>query len=202
MVDHRRSPRRFAATARPRLVLGGLAAAAGVSLTGCDGPTYQQAEFTTVAQCTSAGYEQSLCDTGFKAAQAEHDKTAPRFASLKECNQEWGDGTCQPLAAAPGTPAAGGSSIGSVFVPVLAGFVLSQALQQRYDRGDVNYYGGYGGYGSPIYRSRTGNTVVLDRSGGITKATPVNVNTRTVASKGFGGMGMSRSSSRGGGFGG
>lgn len=192
-MDDRPSRRRFISGPRPRLVLGGLAAAATVSLSGCGSATFEPAEFTSVAQCTSAGFPQPLCDAGYNAAALEHQRSAPRFAHLKSCEDEWGDASCVP---ASGSLA--GSSAGSVFVPLVAGFVLSQALQRRYYDGDdigIGYYGGYGGYrGSPIYRSRSGNTVTLDRSGGVTKATPVNVNTRTVAASGFGGRGLSRGS--------
>ena len=202
------SPRRFAARTRPRLVLGGLAAAAGISLGGCDSaPDFQDAQFTSVSECTKAGFAAEVCEAGYKGAQ-EQQASAPKFNSLKSCEQEWGANHCQPYAstaaAAGNAPGAGvgagsGSAIGNVFVPMLAGFVISQALQRRhYEGGGLGYYGGYGGYGSPIYRSRTGNAVVLDRSGGALRTTPVNVNTRTVSRSGFGGMSMSRNSGFGG----
>lgn len=205
-----RSTRRFAGRTRPRLVLGGLAAAAaaGVSLGGCDStPDFQDAQFTSVAECTKAGFAAEVCDAGYKGAQ-EQQTSAPKFNSLKSCEDEWGANHCQPYAGtatAAGTGAGvgpgvnGGSSIGNVFVPLLAGFVISQALQRRYyEGGGIGYYGGYGGYGAPIYRSRTGNAVVLDRSGGSLRTTPVNVNTHTVSRSGFGGMSMSRGSGFGG----
>ena len=189
--------RRFASGTRPRLVLGSLAAVTA-TLTGCDS-AIDSAQFTSVQACTDAGYEQRLCEAGYNAAVAEHQKTAPRFNSLKSCEAEWGTSSCGPLT----TPAIAGSSFntgGSVFVPLVAGFVLSQVMQQRYyDRGDIDfdYYGGYYRGGSPIYRNRTGSTVTLSNSGGRMISTPVNVNTHPVARSGFGGMHMSR-----GGFGG
>lgn len=202
-MDHSRSPRRFAARSRPRLVLGGLAAAAGMTLTACDTtPEFQPAEFTSVAACTSAGFPDDLCRAGYESARSEHASTAPRFQTRSECEQEWGTGQCAAQLAGAGSDAGGAvagaapSATGNVFVPAIAGFMLSQALQRRYyDRGGIGpgYYGGYGG--TPIYRDRTGTPVRIDRSGGRAVATPVNVNTRTVATRGFGGMGMSRSAS-------
>lgn len=209
MMEESHPPRRFAPRARPRLVLGSLAAAAGMSLGGCDStPDFQPAEFTTVKECISAGFPDAVCQSGYNAASLEQQRSAPKFNSLKSCEDEWGGNHCVPATASG--PAAGsattGSSGSSIFVPMLAGFVVSQALQQRYyDRGDIGYgyYGGGGGYrGSPIYRSRTGGTVTVDRSGGRSVMKPVNVNTRSVAHSGFGGMSMSRSSSGGGSFGG
>ncbi len=201
MVDPRSTltpRRRFAGRARPTLVLGGLAAAASMTLGGCESaPDFQDAKFTTVAECTKAGFPDAVCQAGFDAALANHQGAAPRFANLKACEQEWGSDHCIGYA---GANPAGGSSVGSVFVPMLAGFVVSQALQRRYyDDGYVGYYGGYGGgYGRPIYRDRSGSTVTVDRSGGRAISTPVNVNTTTVARSGFGGMGMSRGSGGGG----
>lgn len=207
-MDHIPSPRRFAARTRPRLALGGLAAAAGMSLSGCgETPDFQTAQFTSVSECTSAGFPSNLCQASYNAAYLEHQRTAPQFKSETECEKEWGTGQCASQFAGVssglgGVP--GASSISSVFVPALAGFLVSQQLQQRfYDTGeiDIDYYGGYGSRyrGSPVYRSRTGNTVTVDRSGGKAVTTPVNVNTRTVAQSGFGGRSFSRSGSSWGG---
>lgn len=181
--------RRFTSARRPRLVLGGIAAA-GMTLGGCSSQV-EPAQFTSVTECTSAGFDQRLCQAGYAAAFQEHQKSAPQFKSLNSCEAEWGDNSCTPVAA----PGYGNTA--SLFVPLLAGFVLSSAMQQRfYNDGDIDYYGGYGGRyrGTPIYRNRSGTSIAYDRSGGTTKMTPVNVNTATVARSGFGGMGFSRSS--------
>lgn len=195
------APRRFARRARPKLVLGGLAAAASISLSGCGGtPDFQDAQFTTVAECTKAGFPDTVCQSSYNAAFLEHQRSAPQFQGQQACEQEWGGQHCERLT---NTSSSSSPSLGSVFVPALAGFVVSQALQRRYyDNGDIDidYYGGYGGSyrGSPIYRSRGGNTVTVDRSSGTTVSRPVNVNTASVARSGFGGMSMSRGSSFGG----
>ena len=191
------SARRYAGLNRPRLVLGGLAAAASMTLGGCGGtPDFQDAQFTSVSECSKAGFPDSVCQASYNAAFLEHQRGAPQFNSRISCEQEWGQQHCAPLA---GTNVGGSPSASSIFVPMLAGFVVSQALQRRYyDDGDIDigYYGGYvGSYrGSPIYRSRTGNTVTVDRTGGQTVSRPVNVNTASVARSGFGGMSMSRGS--------
>jgi uncharacterized protein YgiB involved in biofilm formation len=196
----RSEPRRFACRTRPQLALGGLAAVAGLSLTGCDGtPDLQDARFTTVSECVNAGMAEEVCQSGFNAAQLEHQRSAPQFNTLSSCEQDWGSNNCMPMSASNG---AGYSSGGSVFVPMLTGFLISQALQQRYYSGrDIGYayYGGGGYRGTPIYRDRGGSAVTVQRSGGKAIATPVNVNTTTVARSGFGGMGKSRSGFRFGG---
>jgi uncharacterized protein YgiB involved in biofilm formation len=186
--------RRFAGRSRSRLALGGIAAAATVTLGGCDGgtPDFKDAQFTSVSECVRGGFPENLCQSSYSSALQEYQKGAPQFANRQNCEQEWGSQQCVQYSGG------NGHSAGNVFVPMLAGFVLSQALQRRYheDRGaGLGYYGGYGGgYGSsPIYRDRRGGTVVVDRSGGRSIARPVNVNTTTVSRSGFGGMGKSRS---------
>jgi uncharacterized protein YgiB involved in biofilm formation len=193
MMRDKPPQRRFASGHRPRLVLGGLAAV-GVTLSGCEPADQQAAQFTSVAACTQAGFEASLCESAQSAAAREHEASAPRFNSLAACEEEWGTSSCAPAAPAAGS----GSGTGSFFVPMAAGFILSQAMQRSfYQGGNVGYYGG--GYGGgPIYRNRTGTPVTVSRSDGKMIKTPVNVNTASVSRRGFGGMGMSR----GGGFGG
>lgn len=192
--------RRFAGRSRSVLALGGIAAAASVTLSGCGGtPDFQDAQFTSVSECVKAGFPDNLCQSSYSSALQEYQGTAPKFNSLKGCEQEWGSQQC-----VPGAPAAGsGTSASSIFVPALAGFVLSQALQRRYSEdggAGLGYYGGYyGGYrGSPIYRDRGGATVTVDRTGGRSISKPVNVNTTTVSRSGFGGMGKSGGMSFGG----
>lgn len=203
----RPQPRRFAARQRRRLALGGIAAAATVTLTGCEDtpPTFADAHFTSVSECTKAGFPDKLCDAGYNAAWQDYFNTAPQFKTAEECEQEWGAQQCVSRSYDANTGTGTGSSVGSVFVPLLAGFMVSQAMQQRYyrdgDRDFVYISGGNGFAGSPIYRNRSGATVTLDgNTGSNVKAIPkpVNVNTTTVSRSGFGGKGLSR----GGGFGG
>lgn len=187
--------RRYAGQRRSRLALGGIAAAATVTLSGCDAgtPDFKDAQFTSVSECVRGGFPENLCQSSYTSALQEYQKGAPQFANRQNCEQEWGSQQCVPYSAY-----GNGYSAGNIFVPMLAGFVISQALQRRYNEdggAGLGYYGGYGGgyRSSPIYRDRRGGTVVVDRSGGRTIARPVNVNTTTVARSGFGGMGKSRS---------
>jgi len=184
MTQDRVGSRRFTSRKRQRLMLGSIAVA-GMTLSGCGQKAeVQDAQFTTVGECTSAGYPQKLCEASAGAAETEHQKAAPQFRTLAECQEQWGVSSCSSTH----------RSGSGVFVPLLAGFVLSRAMQRDYmDRGYVSNYGG-SYYGSPIYRGRAGNTVTLNKgsTGAVTKV-PVNVNTRTAAKSGFGGMGMSRS---------
>lgn len=188
--------RRFASPARTRLAMGSIAAAASVGLAGCEDtpPKLQDAHFTSVTECVRAGFPDRLCEGSYNAAWQNYLTTAPQFASRQSCEADWGDQQCMERDAVASTVS--GPSAGSVFVPLMAGFVVSQALQQRYDNDRDFFYIGGGGYGSPIYRNRQGAPVQLSPSNSPTAkaiAKPVNVNTVTAARSGFGG----RSSSRG-----
>jgi uncharacterized protein YgiB involved in biofilm formation len=184
-------PRRFSPRRRSRLALGGIAAAGlGFGLSGCEDVPAEPMRFSSVEQCVSAGLEQPFCESTYSAALAQHRSTAPQYSGRDECEDEWGEYGCESA------PVASGGQ--SVFTPLLAGFLVGQALNRR----DAVYYGGGGYYGSPIYRNRGGQAVTLapgNTNARAVRTTPVNVGTTTVARSGFGGMGMSRG---GGGWGG
>ena len=178
--------RRFAARHHSRLALGGLAVA-GLTLSGCDDAPADPLRFANVEQCISAGYERPFCQSTQSAALAEHERSAPQYGNAAQCEAEWGYDGCQRSASS------------GMFMPLLTGFLVGQALNRR-DGG--YYYGGSSYYGSPIYRNRSGQAVTVSPGRSATSATrmtPVNVGTTTVARSGFGGRGMSRS---GGGWGG
>ncbi|AHG48488.1 membrane protein (plasmid) [Rhizobium leguminosarum bv. trifolii CB782] len=155
--------------------------------------------FTSVDQCVASGMDRQVCQASYQDAMRAHLATAPRFNGMAACEAEYGSGHCteQPANTVPNNT--GGS--GSFFMPFLAGYMLSSALNNigdyndyRQRQVDSGYY-----YGStPIYRNRSGQTVTTTvRSGGTgndaltapsrQSVKPVNVNTRTVARQGFGG---------------
>ena len=188
--------RRFAPHVRASLAWGSIAVAS-LGLTACDSPSppqLQDARFTKVSECVNAGYPDRVCEAGFSAAWQNYQETAPRFTTNQRCEEEWGAGQCVTLTSAPDQVAS--ASSGSVFVPMMAGFMVSQALQQRYREGGGAIYGGGLGYGAPIYRDRSGTPVQIDPpSTPDTKAIPrpVNMNTTSVARSGFGGSSSGRS---------
>ncbi|WP_233417240.1 DUF1190 domain-containing protein [Halovulum marinum] len=81
------------------------------------------------------------CVEDWKAAQAEHEKNAPRFSSLDQCEAEFGKGNC-------GSPAGGTTVIretdsSSIFLPLMMGYMLG---------GGFNSSPSY-----PVYASQYGN---------------------------------------------
>ena len=85
------------------------------------------------------------CISDWETAKADHEKNAPRFATLAECQAEFGPEACGAAPAAAGATASSGGSDGSFFMPLLMGYMIGNALSgpspAYYDRS-----GGYRGY--------------------------------------------------------
>lgn len=135
------------------IVLTSLMAGAGVSISACDNATQwgdgqggaqkaQAVAYRSLDECKSAGTPADQCEAAYAQARADNDANAPRFNERQSCEQRYGVDQCVPRAQAGG---------GSVFVPLLAGFMISRALNG----------GGYGGgmFGSPVYRNRGGGFI-------------------------------------------
>ncbi|MFG6080334.1 DUF1190 domain-containing protein [Paracoccus litorisediminis] len=71
------------------------------------------------------------CMNDWEAAKAEHVKNAPRFASLAQCEAEFGTGNCA-APASPGSAAgqvvASGNSGESSFMPMMMGYMLGSMM--------------------------------------------------------------------------
>jgi uncharacterized protein YgiB involved in biofilm formation len=187
--------RRLSGRKPPILTLGTIAAST-LLLSGCGDSTPAEAMFTSVDQCVSTGMDRQVCQTAYQDAMKAHLANAPRFNGMAACEAEYGAGQC---AAQPASSTANNGGGGNVFMPFLAGYMLSSAINNI---GDYNNYrrreeANGSSYGSaPIYRNRSGQTVTttLGTGGGTTtiapsrqSVKPVNVNTRTVSRQGFGG---------------
>jgi|SRR5690554_2878023 len=86
-------------------------------------PEVQTSEglFTSVEACATETMDPAMCRQAFEHAQAQADAVAPRYASVAECEAEFGEGQCATR------QQAGGSFVG----PMMAGFVLSQMIGGR-----------------------------------------------------------------------
>ncbi|GGK04420.1 DUF1190 domain-containing protein [Luteimonas terricola] len=87
-------------------------------------PEVQTSEglFTSVETCTTETMDPSMCRQAFEHAQVQADAVAPRYASVAECEAEFGEGQCSTR-----QQAGGGSFVG----PMMAGFFLSQMMNTR-----------------------------------------------------------------------
>ena len=186
--------KRFTGRAAPLLAIGTIAAGAFV-LSRCQSGPDENTLYTSIDQCIEAGFNSAVCHTEYRNALAEHKRTAPRFDTQPACETNFGAGQC--LEVPRGETGTTGS--GSVFIPLMTGYLLSSALYQS--SGGV-YAGSGNGWGGsvPIYRDRSGATVRSDPVIGTEKVLPrpANVNTRAVSRGGFGGLSFGRGGSHGG----
>lgn len=185
---------------------------AAATLTACgDAPPEEPTRaFTSVVECQQAGFPQDQCQAAFNEAFATHSREAPKFASKDECERSVDVDQCviTRVVRDDGT-------IGDVFVPLMAGYVVGNLLANRPREQQGTSGGGGGGGGAirssyqagPIYRSRTypsgyrdsadlarsrsGASVPSITSGGPGRSLsvpsrPPNVSTTTIARQGFG----------------
>lgn len=133
-----------------RVVLTTLVAAGAVAVSGCsdggsDGADWGDEQlmdatpFATLAECQSANIvPASTCQAAYADAQGNHEQAAPRFQTQPLCEDEFGQGGCQPRVA--------GNS--SYWIPILGGFMVGQMAGDLDIDGRSRYR--YGG----LYRSR------------------------------------------------
>lgn len=114
-------PRRRLRSRKVPTVLMGMAA---LALAACEeDPTVQAQAFPDLAACLNEADEADAtftaedCETAFAAAQAAHLETAPRYEDEALCEEQHG-GECV-AEARPG---------GSVFMPILTGYLIGRAL--------------------------------------------------------------------------
>ncbi len=100
-----------------KLVLLGSASFALVAC-GDDGPPQDARFFADTQQC-AALYDQSICETAKTEAEQKFVAEAPRFTRKEECEAEFGAGNCETQQTAGG---------GSLFMPMLMGYMLGNAL--------------------------------------------------------------------------
>lgn len=199
--------RRLSGRTPPFLALGTIAAS-GLALVSCgDKPPAEDVMFKSVDQCMQAGMDEQVCRAGYQDAMRAHLAGAPRFDRRAACEAEFGWAQCTQARGSDGS-----GSAGSFFIPFMAGYMLSTGIEKiddyyKYRRREAEQAGGGGGggggySGSPIYRTRTGQTVTTtpapasgsqsaSASSSRYSVKPVNVNTRTVARRGFGGRSLS-----------
>lgn len=167
-----------------------LMGASPLLLASCGGETESEAAYTTVEHCVKDGGTQESCLAAYDKAQAEHLKSAPRYATREECAAQHGDDQCEER------PGAGGG--GSFFVPFMSGFFISQILNRSST--PTSYYS------SPLYRSRGGGYMSLasnsdgesyGRSRALQTVTSSPNHAVTHSRGGFGSSSSAHSSSRG-----
>lgn len=174
------------------LMMGGAAA----TLAFC---SETQQSFSSVASCVEAGNHETLCRSAHEAALAEHMRTAPTFASLQECQAKLDVDQCTSLSKRDGN-----GNVGNVIMPLMAGYMLNQHINNRRDDpptggsgyGSRYYHGGHYYGGTPLYQSRRtpgSYWAASELKDSSSQARKPNIRTTTVSRSGFGGRAFSGS---------
>lgn len=105
-------------------------------LSACEEPRVDAAVYESVEQCKRDPLgNPDQCESNFQAAKAQHVAVAPKYTTKEDCVADFGAEKCEK---APQQTSSGGS----VFMPLMAGYMMGSFL------------GGRRGFGSqPLYRS-------------------------------------------------
>lgn len=107
-----------------------LAGTATLSLAACKDDRVDAQAFPDLPSCIAAAQENGLwfseddCRKNFAEAEQNYAETAPRYDGLALCEQEHGKGNCQA------DPAAQQSGGGSVFMPLMMGYLMGSMLSR------------------------------------------------------------------------
>lgn len=109
-----------------RLVLLG---SASIALAACDqGPPPDIKFFSDAKEC-SAVHRPAECEEAAKKSEQIHLAEAPKFSRKEECEAEFGAGNCETRQASNG---------GSIFLPLLMGYMMGKSFNQPVYRGPDN----------------------------------------------------------------
>lgn len=117
-------------TKRSKRVAIAILGAAAFTLAGCEEEQVDAAAFPDLQSCRDQAaigstFTVADCETAFAEAEALHVEAAPRYDSLQVCEEQHGEGACGSEA----TATQGGS--GSIFMPLLAGYLIGNMLGGR-----------------------------------------------------------------------
>lgn len=105
-----------------------LVGTAAFALSGCRDETVEAQAFPDLQSCLNAAgdgsslFSEQDCRDGFTQAQERQAETAPRYDSLQVCEEQYGEGNCGSEVQASG------SGSGSIFMPLIAGYLLGNML--------------------------------------------------------------------------
>jgi uncharacterized protein YgiB involved in biofilm formation len=126
-----------------------LLGASAFALSACGDTGEDLTYFETVEQCRSAAFAEPFspedCDAAFAQAREKHEVLAPRYESRALCEEQHGEEACVVADEADATAAEDGQ--GSVFMPLLAGYMMGSMLSG-------NRYGA-----APLYRDASGRVL-------------------------------------------
>lgn len=99
-----------------------MVSASALALTACDEPTVDAEVYSSLAECVRESQQSNEdCRKGFLAAREQHAKVAPKYSSRQDCMEDFGANQCER---APYETSGGGS----VFMPIMAGYMMGRVL--------------------------------------------------------------------------
>lgn len=117
-------------TKRSKRIAIAIVGATAFSLAGCREEQVDAAAFPNLQSCLNESLRGGMftaedCETSFAQAETLHVESAPRYDSLAVCEEQHGEGACGTEA----TATQAGS--GSIFMPLLAGYLIGNMLGGR-----------------------------------------------------------------------
>lgn len=127
--------------------------AAAFALAGCREEVVDAQAFPDLQSCQAAAsngglFSASDCDLAFAEAEALHVEAAPRYDSVEVCEEQHGVGAC----GSEDQVASSGS--GSIFMPLLAGYLIGNMLGGR--GAAAGAAGGTTAASQPLYKTADG----------------------------------------------
>ncbi|WKL56727.1 DUF1190 domain-containing protein [Asticcacaulis sp. ZE23SCel15] len=119
-------------------------------------PTEQMLVYKTLDECKAAQDDDTLCETAFAEAW-QWQEQQPGFTAKQQCEAEYGAGNCESRANPSG---------GNWFVPLMAGYMMSNAMNNMSrnaymrERERGNHSGAY-----PVFVNRGGQVSTYGGSG-------------------------------------
>lgn len=174
------------AVKHPAAKLTPLALALTATLSAC--ASKEEAQIvTSVQDCLqNTSFTEEQCQTAYNEALAEAERTGPKYESASACESEFGMNQCTQ------------SSSTGFFMPFLAGYLMSSALDFNRNRYNPVYV--YGGPGQNYGNVMTSNGQVIGRAGDRfvrvpqdTLTKPMPTVRRTVSRGGFGSQAAAKS---------
>ncbi|WP_299265069.1 DUF1190 domain-containing protein [uncultured Psychrosphaera sp.] len=182
---------------KPKFLLRPIALGITAALLSACGNNQEVKVVSSVDDCVSnTSLDLEECEIAYKSALAESEKTSPKYKTMNACVSEFGPDQCVQ------------SQNQSIFMPLMAGFMINELLFNR-NRNS------YGGYYNPVYRynrpySSHHNSMMLADGTSIGKYGKSSYNvsksatkqkpmvTRTVSRGGFGSVASAKSNWGGG----
>lgn len=127
----------------PRLLGFSAAAAALLTLQGCDNHTTSGVYPNAQACVAERIFTPEYCQQNFRIAQAEHTRLAPHYDSKKDCEEDWSDGQCDQVS----------SGARVVYSPHMGGYWVGYSESPS---GNDNQTPTRRAFSYPIYQSRQG----------------------------------------------